>query len=295
MSATDVIVISSPAEQQPPIYTPRPGQAVTDRLFGLSPHYSSPLTPPSPSELFKDSSRSKYFQTVSPVRAPETTKTGPKKGCEKDSDTHMSKKAATEDKPKRGRKKLAPESQASPGELAPAIPAPGDKATKKPTKTKKRRAAITGKRAESGNQTITGKVAKPGGARGKEAGKKAATESTTTPSEDKDDTTKTEDLESNGLHLEGAVKRRSDWTPPRDTSKPAIQLDYESFENTESTDVSGFGGLLSTYNFSGKTSPPRVNLETEATEDSGPTKRRRIEVCTITLSYIDSVLIQSSS
>lgn len=83
------------------------------------------------------------------------------------------------------------------------------------------------------------------------------------------------------LHLDEAMRRRMDWTPPRETSPENISAgdgdDDDALANghEEPTD-NFFGKILSDYNYSGLASGSR-EIPSNALGE-GPTKRRRIEV-----------------
>lgn len=185
----------------------------------------------------------------------------------------------TEDKPKRRRKKPADEPQAAVQDLGPTVLAPKANVSKSTAKSKKPRANNATKRAESGNKTLKGRVAKRGSTDA-EKGKKTVAPLSSTASKGHD----AQVQEADGLHLDGAMSRRLDWTPPKGTSKPVIELDHErSPENNGQSTSLGFGNLVSAYNFSGTSCATRDNLQ--ISEDGGPTKRRRIEVCPYILRY----------
>lgn len=242
--------------------------STSDNAFELSPTCSSPISLMSPSELFNPSTRSKYFE---PRRAGASRKTESKeaKGQTRREDpvTTNAKQNSTGEKPKRGRKKRADERQAVAGDLETT-----DNANKKTSRPRKPRADNAAKRGGSGNKTLKGRVAKAGDALA-EGENKRAVESDSSTSKAQDDAKRQSDWEEDGLQLEDAMKRRLDWTPPKDTSKPVIELDDEC-----SPDSVGFESLLSSYNFNGTAAgAPRDHHQ--VTDDGGPTKRRRIEVC----------------
>ncbi|RMJ23806.1 hypothetical protein PHISP_05327 [Aspergillus sp. HF37] len=268
MSATDVIVLSS--AERPSAYTPRPPMhSTSDNAFELSPTCSSPISLMSPSELFKPSTRSKYFE---PRRAGASQKAKSKepKGQTRreDSATTNTKENSTGEKPKRGRKKPADERQAVAGDLETT-----DNANKKTSRPRKPRADNAAKRGESGNKKLKGRVAKAGDALAERENKRAVEPDSST-SKAQDDTKRQSGWEEDGLQLEDAMKRRLDWTPSKDTSKPVIELDDE-----RRPDGVGFGNLLSGYNFNGTAVGTHRDYP-QVTEDGGPTKKRRFELVT---------------
>lgn len=177
-----------------------------------------------------------------------------------------------EDKPKRRTKKPANESQTPLEALETSGLDPADNANKKTGRPKKSRANNTATRAGTANKTLKGRVAKTGDAHVEK--EKASLPS---PSK-KQDGTKESHWEENGGQLEEDMKRRLDWTPPKYTFSPVIDLnDGPSPGNVEeSTNMRGFGTLLSPYNFySDVESTARVYSQNT---DGGSTKRKRTKV-----------------
>lgn len=269
MSATDVIVLSS--TERPSTYNARSPLHTSDNLFELSTPCLSPLSLMSPSELFKPSTRSKYFEAPCRKDTPRKRENKePKEGDRRDNLVPATTKGdMTEAKPKRRRRKPADESL---GETA-------GNASKKISRPKKPFANNASKRGEPGNKTLKGRVAKSGyaHAEGEEKGAVVAASSTSNGQ----DHAKTQSNWAGGdLQLEEAVKRRLDWTPPKDTPKPVIELDDDRSPESirESTNMHGFGSLLSSYNFSDTAASAPQNYP-QFPEDGEPTKRRRIKVC----------------
>jgi hypothetical protein len=86
--------------------------------------------------------------------------------------------------------------------------------------------------------------------------------------------------ESERLNLEEALKRRSDWTPPK--ASAVISLDEDSPSGNSGAKAS-FGVALRNYHYSRENSvsemiPPR--------KEGNPTKRRRLEVCATRINVI---------
>lgn len=79
----------------------------------------------------------------------------------------------------------------------------------------------------------------------------------------------------NGLQLEEATKRRLDWTPTKDSSQQVVELESDAEGSQKPAPARNLSNLLSGYGFTGNLSSQTSN---QTTEDSGPTKRRRIEV-----------------
>lgn len=278
MSSADVIVISS--TERPSTYTPQQHVHSSEKPFDYSPRSSSPLSLVSPSELIQSTSRSKYFHSPCEKRAPSRRKANKeaKDGAGKECVTTIDVAEETkESKPKRRRRKISDESQGL-GSLESASLAPDGNVAKTMTKSKKTRANNSTKREDTGNKRLKGKIVKKGDV-DVEKGKKVVASRSTKSTKGQDDTKGQSGLEEAGLHLEGAMSRRLDWTPPKNTSKPAIELDGEcSPGNNGEPSNSGFGSLLSGYNFSGASSGISRD-DRQISDDSGPTKRRRIEVC----------------
>ncbi|KAJ6079419.1 hypothetical protein N7467_009172 [Penicillium canescens] len=272
-TAADVIVLSS---------SPNPPRSPELARHDRSPacHALPPdATPPpvtSPSELFQPHTRSRFFSTPiasdqCPTYAPKTKKSLTKKA---------SNDQSASDKPGRKTKKVA-------NKLAPVAPSSPqldpvgrmDNATK-PGKGKPRK---TAKSKDQGNMKLAGKVTKTStGEEAKEptkAGKKM-TATKQLPSTDSGETpVPTNALgKDEQLHLDEATRRRMDWTPPRETACENVTLVGDSGEqekDCEPNAMGGFGKLLSDYSFSGSAPNPR---ELPQNANSGPTKRRRIEL-----------------
>lgn len=83
--------------------------------------------------------------------------------------------------------------------------------------------------------------------------------------------------ENEKLHLEEAMRRRRDWTPPKETAPQDIdvQNDLEAGSEIRASE-GGIGRLLADYSYSGMSSHSR---EIPRPLEGGPTKRRKIEVC----------------
>lgn len=180
----------------------------------------------------------------------------------------------TEDKAKQ-RRKAADKPQTVIEDLGyTSLPTKKESVARGTAKPKKSRANNATKRGDSGNKMLKGRVAKVGIV-DVDQERKAVIQPSSTPSKRQDAAILQENAR---LHLEGAMTRRLDWTPPKDTSK--LLIDFDDARNPEtnrkSTNMFGFGNMLSAYNFSDSPAP-RDKLQ--ATGGGGPTKRRRIEVC----------------
>lgn len=123
--------------------------------------------------------------------------------------------------------------------------------------------------------TLAGKVTKASG--DTKAKKPTTTKNrpSTTPKED--DVQELDVLgKGEGLHLRGAMRRRLDWTPPRETAPGDViaAKGDDDIQRCDST-VDGFGKLLSDYNFTKAAPESQTHLNGDS---AGLTKRRRIEV-----------------
>ena len=140
-----------------------------------------------------------------------------------------------------------------------------------PTKPKRARKKQEGSRTGTEklkNKTISGKVTKTGMSKSRT--------SVIKPVKSKQGTcernTGKDGCEKDNLQLELAMARRRDWTPTKNAANPVIDLDDED-DATNRPD--GLGTLLSGYEYTGMAiASDRHKVLT----NSGPTKRRRIEV-----------------
>ncbi|KAE8388443.1 hypothetical protein BDV23DRAFT_185371 [Aspergillus alliaceus] len=283
-AAADVIILSSSPDRIPP-GSPVPPAHDPERLFDLSPRDLSPSPVRSPSELFQVPTRSRFFEVGNRSdkslrnrenEAPEETP------IRKTTTVSKSVKASTEDKPKRGGRKPATESQTVPGfsESAGLVHA---NALKKTTGSKKKRMDNEGKRGRPVSKIITGRVAKTGNAQALELKEKGMDVDMSTPkiSSEKEFTNGLVEWGTEDLQLEPAMKRRMDWTPIKDTTTQRVELGGEWVSQDSSKN---FGSLLSEYGFN---DDPSARDEVRRFGDEGPTKRRRIEL-------VDSRLFTSS-
>ncbi|PKY06498.1 hypothetical protein P168DRAFT_325360 [Aspergillus campestris IBT 28561] len=281
-AATDVIVVSSSPERIP-CHTPTgPPAYDPERLFGLSPReYSSPSVP-SPSELFRAKSQSRFFSTKNqadgarpdaneisrePTNAGEANKTG----------RETKSKLLGVGEKRRGRKpKVARDEQDAPAELESSVAGKNANTSEVNTGTKKKRSVGSKKQTKSANKTLTGRVAKSGSVATIEPLKADCCPSTPKFSSEQKAAEQTDDWQNDGLQLEPAMKRRLDWTPVKNTTKSVCETVVELEEVSHSANDSGFGGLISGYGFNGVSDTSRDTPN--VAEEAGPTKRRRIEL-----------------
>jgi hypothetical protein len=173
-------------------------------------------------------------------------------------------------------------------DLEPQSLDPEKNAVKKTAASQKSRAKPKAKK-ETGNLKLAGKVTKANKSNDtqtkttkttKKVGKKTAA----VQSPHVDSTEPSEPMKPSNalgkdevLHLDEATRRRRDWTPPRETPPQLINTvdnGTTSDETSELSAKSGFGCILTDYNYSGSSSDSR-----EVSANEGRlTKRRRIEL-----------------
>ncbi|KAJ5095761.1 hypothetical protein NUU61_005117 [Penicillium alfredii] len=277
MAGADVIVLSSPPNSPP--RSPKQAAYDPEQLLGISPRCATPPPIPSPSELFQPPSRSRFFPAPSDGRLGDATK--PKRRPAKKAATSNDKTAPSRSRPKANQVAGEPESAAL-GVLQPeSLDSRDNAAKKKTTNSQKGRPRASNKSKDQGNMTLAGKVTKKSSdTQGKQQSKnnQKATQNLSKPTEVSE---RPAAEESNALgkhedlHLNEAMRRRIDWTPPSETAPgDAIAVDDDDQEKEKSDGASGFGKLLSDYNFSG-TAPRELPQNPEG---PGPTKRRRLEL-----------------
>lgn len=170
--------------------------------------------------------------------------------------------------------------------------APGDSLAKdleskeNAAKSSRSRPRKTTKTKESGNMKLAGKVTKNNSEPPpKKSSKGAKTTAGTKLLSPEDDQGNLSSVPSNTLgnaevlHLDEAMKRRLDWTPPKETASGQNIPANDASDQTEDHDPSaivGFGKLLSDYNYSGVASNPRELINNS--NSGAPTKRRRIDL-----------------
>lgn len=220
------------------------------RLFGLSPLSPSPPSLLSPSRLFEDVRLGTQNDPLSP-KSPLVKVTGKAAASTAIAETPLVSKHFT----KTGR--------------------PGS------SKAKTVRNRKSSKSQETQNKILTGRVAKATTA----SKSKAGTKKTKAVGRNQDEQIAKEAgarkvADSEGLNLEEALKRRSDWTPPKASSVILLDEDSPSASNGPKP---SFGDALRDYHYSRENSvseaiPPR--------KEGNPTKRRRLEVCRIRIIVI---------
>ncbi|KAJ5514427.1 hypothetical protein N7463_003979 [Penicillium fimorum] len=279
-SIADVIILSSS-----PIPPRSPGLARHDlkQVSHLLPRGETPPPIRSATDLSQTHTRSRFFPTpIASNNYPEDVTKPKKRSTKKDPTANTNNKTASS-KPRRKAEKVADAPETIPhGD--PQRETVGTKDdTVKPTKGRPRKNA---KNKDSGNMTLAGKVTKTSGdppaKKPSKSGKKTVA-TKLSPLEDMP--AKVTPKESNALgkdevlHLDEAMRRRTDWTPPRETTYEEIATGNDGGRQDKERDpnlTGGFGKRLSDYNYSGSALNPR-DLVQDA-NGGGPTKRRRIDL-----------------
>ncbi|KAJ5174897.1 uncharacterized protein N7482_000774 [Penicillium canariense] len=283
-SCANVIILSS--SPIPPSRSPTRIVDKTKELAEISPQAATPPSIPSPSELFHPPLYSRFFDV------PTQTGDASKKKRQRTKKT-IASGLIEEHAPnilRQEESKAAKELRSNMlGDLEPQSLDPRTTVAKKTTgaqisrsKTKSSSKTKT-KSQEAGNMTLAGKVTKGSNNTQTKSTKKAGKKTAATKSPRMDSTDNPEPKASNTLgndevlQLDEAMRRRTDWTPPRETSQPVDKTDDGSGvdSNCEPSTKIGFNSFLSDYNYSGSGSDSREVL---CATDGGPTKRRRIEL-----------------
>lgn len=282
-SSADVIILSSSPGTSPCIPTRLANNV--QRQPERQPESATTELLPSPSELFLPPSRSRFFDVPTrkddaPKKKHSTTKkTAPSDGKERDAPSKRRQRA----------KQVTKEpAQNALDDLEPQSLDPIKNDVKKTARSQKSRSKPKA-RKETGNLKLAGKVTKASKSNDtqtkttkttKKAGEKtAAVQSPSVDSTEPSEPTNPSNAQGKDevLHLDEATRRRRDWTPPRETPPELINTmdnGTTSDETSEPSAKSGFGDILTDYNYSGSSSDSR---EVSANE-GGPTKRRRIEL-----------------
>ncbi|KAJ5384869.1 hypothetical protein N7517_002780 [Penicillium concentricum] len=279
-SIADVIIISS--SPNPP-RSPGPARHAGKQVSHLLPRGETPPPILPTADLSKPHTRSRFFPTpVASTKCPEDVTKPKKRSTKKDSTSDTNNQTASS-KPRRKAMKAA----GAPGTIALGDPQPETVGTKydavKPTKGRPRKNA---KSKDSGNMTLAGKVTKTSGdspANKSSKGGKKTVATKLSPPEDSPEKFTPKESNSLGkdevLHLDEAMRRRMDWTPPRETANEEIAPVNDGGSQDKDRDeniTGGFGKQLSDYNYSGSALNPRDLVQNANGE--GPTKRRRIEL-----------------
>lgn len=270
-SSADVIILSSSPNTSP---LPTRVSNNIDRAFEISSKAATPFAP-SLAASFLPPSRSRFFDV--PTRKDDASK---KKQPKTKKATSREKDAPSKTRQKANKVAKEPTHNVL-GDLdSPSLESKKNVA-KKPPVPQKSRAKPKAKK-ESGNLKLAGKVTK--GRKDSDTQSKPAEKTDNkTVAHPVDPTATSERAASSNalgqdevLHLDEAVRRRREWTPPRETSpQVANTMDNgASREETRQPVNNAFGGILTDYNYSG--SGP--DFREASTNEGGPTKRRRIEL-----------------
>jgi hypothetical protein len=274
---TDVIILSSS-----PILPRSPKLAIRDELPVLHtlPRHTTPT--PLSATTTKPAKHSRFFPTaVASNKEPKNAKQ-PKKPVTKKPAVSKTDDQGAPEKPQRKVKKSTTEPVlVAPGDLPAESVVTKDDAPK-PTRGRPRK---TAKAKDPLNKTLAGKVTKASGdPPPKRPGKgvKAASLKSPPPGVVPEQSALKESNvlgKDAVLQLDEAMRRRLDWTPPRETAREEIALVKDSDNKNESHNGNatvGFGKLLSDYNYSGIASNPRDLAQNSNV--GRPTKRRRIDL-----------------
>jgi hypothetical protein len=274
MSATpNVIVIPSSSPDR--IWARSISPCTPERLLGFSPRSSSPPSMLSPSKLFETHSPPHRQNAVAATA--ETLPLREEVGRENIPIVNNQQENEAGGKAKRASRKAPANQQKKTGETEPVSKDPPSKAAKKTTAATKRvRSQKAKKSEETGNKTLKGRVAKPGNGKVTDSMEKTVTSESIELDSSRDAARKGGVPEHDDLDLGEAVKRRLDWTPPKNTEYRVIDLDEDEPISTKGADSSrGFGGLLLDYRFDEE---HHIPSHVQRIGDGHPTKRRRIEV-----------------
>ncbi|CAI7581754.1 unnamed protein product [Penicillium glandicola] len=277
-SIADVIILSS--SPNPP-RSPGPGRHDAN-VSHVLPQGATPPPIRSTFDLSQPHTRSRFFPTpIASTKCPKDV-TKPKKRSTKKDPTPDTSNQTAPSKPQRKAKKAAdaPETIELVDPQSETIGTKDDAV--KPTKGRPRKNA---KSKDSGNMTLSGKVTKTSGdpiAKKSSKGGKKTVATKLSPSEDAPEKSTPKKPNALGkdevLHLDEAMRRRMDWTPPRETAYEEIATVKDGGSRDKDGDsnlTGGFGTLLSDFNYSGSALNPRDLVQNG---NGGPTKRRRIEL-----------------
>jgi hypothetical protein len=282
-SAADVIILSS---SPIPVRSPGLGLNIHDvnQVSHDSPRGPTPPPIPSKSALSKSQTRSRFFPTpIASAKTPKDETSRKKRSTGKDSTSNASDQNALS-KPRRKAKKSADATGTTALEKPQREPVGEQNDAVKPTKSRTRKNAKT---KESGNMTLAGKVTKTSGdppaKKPSKGGKKTVAAEPSLSKKDGPAKTTANDIIALGkdevLHLDEAMRRRLDWTPPRETACEDVTVVHDGGSQDTDRDPNAVGGLdklrSGKFNYSGSTLDPRDSVQSA---NGGPTKRRRIEL-----------------
>lgn len=274
--SAEVIVLSS--SPNPPPRTPIGAVHGTAGLADILPRQGSPPPLRSPPDLFDRPLHSRFF--TAPLMRDVPVQKKPRKTTKSTAAASLGGNALEQPIPRTESKELK---TASPRNLVPKTQDPLYKESKKKT-ARKTRTTTGNKKNEMNNMTLTGKVTKGrNDIQTKESDRKR--KKSTILKEKRDEPPNPTVLggseagmNDEELYLDGALRRRNDWTPVRDTapnSGPTME-ENEGTQKTPQPIPEEFDKLISNYDYSGASSAAHETLQNLGGE--GPTKRRRIEL-----------------
>ncbi|KAJ5294444.1 hypothetical protein N7508_009265 [Penicillium antarcticum] len=277
MTAVDVVVLSSSPDS--PRSPTRARQNLRTACHVL-PRDATPPPVPSPSELLQPQTRSRFFPTPTASNQCSVDAPKPKTRSTKKAPTVKADNQSAPGKTGRKTKKVADE----PAPVVPGSP-PLDPVGQMDTapKSARGRPRKTARSKEQSNMKLAGKVTKTSTEQQAKKPTKASKETTSAEqpflTDQKEMPAPTNALgKDEQLHLDEAMRRRMDWTPPKESACESVTLTDNSGKqkkDCESNTMGEFGKLLSDYSFSGS-APTLPDLPQNA--NNGPTKRRRIEL-----------------
>ncbi|KAL4763973.1 protein slx4 [Aspergillus foveolatus] len=266
--ATDFVVLSSSPETSANHFPTLPlgdskKTSLRDPSMSLSPSPAASPTAPK---------RSRFFSTPPYSQSKTVHKTRQDASKEKTTTTKIDENSASSENGwiRRGQK-IQPISQVELQNIGQDDSENKENAPTKPKRARKKQEG-SGTGAENlKNKTISGKVTKTGVSKSRTSAIKPvkSEQGTCERNTGEEDT---DGCKKGDLQLELAMTRRRDWTPTKKPANPVIDLDDEDDATTRHDDL---GTLLSGYEYTGMaTASDRHKVLT----DSGPTKRRRIEL-----------------
>ncbi|CAG8314047.1 unnamed protein product [Penicillium salamii] len=281
-NTADVIILSS--SPNPP-RSPGPVAQHEIKAPDTFPRSATPTpAPAAKAKPAKPATRSRYFATPSAADKNNENAKQPR--------TRVSRKAAPPNsddqsiasKPHQKAKR----STNKPVSIGPGDPPVEDAGTNANTpKQSKGRPRKTAKSKAPANMTLAGKVTKTSGDPPPKNASKRTKKTTKTDTESPGDCTEIPASEESNalrkdevLHLDEALRRRVDWTPPRETpcGDIAVMCDDNSQDEGGAgpNGTLGIGKSLSDYNYIGNAFNPRDLIQKSTSE--APTKRRRIDL-----------------
>lgn len=279
-NTADVIILSSS-----PNPTPSPGPIQHDDITASHsvPRSTTPPPIPSSAATTKAQTRSRFFPTpIASDKHPQHAKQPKKRATKQTVPLKIDDPSAHAKPPRKAKRDTNNLEPIALGDcLAKDLKLRENAA--KPTRSRPRK---TTKTKEPGNMKLAGKVTKnssdPPPKKSSKGAKKTAGKKLLSPEDDQE---KPSPVPSNTLgsgevlHLDEAMRRRLDWTPPRETACVQNISANEASDQNDDRDPNAtvrFGKLLSDYNYSGVASNSPELIKNS--HSGAPTKRRRIDL-----------------